>query len=102
MVHELLRPTWAHDDGCQCVPCLKAVYADTLAKATACVRAYAELRGGPARPHELNRARNEWTQARQETILAEHALRTAEDRDRFAGSADKADAALQWHPGGAL
>jgi hypothetical protein len=102
MVHEVLRPTWAHDEGCLCVPCLKAVYAETLARAMACGRAYIALRGGFARPDELSRARNEWTQARQENILADHALRTAEDRDRFAGSADKADAALQWHPGGAL
>lgn len=101
-MHELLRSGWAHDDGCQCVPCLKTVYTDATAKAMACGRAYIALRQERATPQELNRARTEWTQARQETILADHALRAAEDRDRFADKVDRVDAAMQWRPGGAL
>lgn len=99
-MHELLRSGWVHDDGCQCVPCLKTVYVTANEKAVGCLRAYVALREEAARPQEMNRARAEWTQARQEVILADHALRTAEDRDRLAEISAKGDMTLQWHPGG--
>lgn len=97
-ISELFRAGWPHDASCQCVPCLKEAYVTALAKAVACAKRYMSLRGEPSLADETARARTEWTQARQETVLADHAYRAAEDRDRLAEIALRDAQAAQWNP----
>ena len=101
VLSDLFRAGWAHDAGCQCVPCLKSAYRAALGKAIACGRLYKSLRDDPTMPDALARARTEWTQARQETVLADHALRAAEDRDHLAEVAlrnAQAASPAAWNP----
>jgi hypothetical protein len=101
VISELFRQGWPHDAGCQCVPCLKEAYGAALTKAVACCKRYKSLREDPAMADETARARTEWTGARQETVLAEHAFRAAEDRDRLAEIALRnlqAEAPATWNP----
>jgi hypothetical protein len=84
VLSDLFRAGWPHDETCQCVPCLKTAYGAALTKAVACGRRYLGLRDEPRLADEMARARSQWTAARQETVLADHAFRAAEDRDRLA------------------
>ena len=88
-ISDLFRQGWPHDASCQCVSCLKEAYASALTKAVACGRRYKSLREDPSMANEMARARTEWTSARQETVLADHAFRAAEDRDYLADAALK-------------
>jgi len=100
-ISDLFRAGWAHDAGCQCVPCLQSAFRVALEKAIACGRLYKGLRDEATMPDAMNRARTEWTQARQETVLADHALRAAEDRDRLAEMAlrnAQAATPAAWNP----
>jgi hypothetical protein len=104
-ISDLFRQGWPHDGGCQCVPCLTEAYASALAKAVACGRRYKSLREDPSMADEMARARTEWTSARQETVLADHAYRAAEDRDYLADAALKrlqAETPAAWSPGAGL
>jgi len=101
VLNELFRAGWPHDETCQCVPCLKSAYESALTKAVACVRRYRSLREEPSLADEAARARTEWTSARQEAVLAEHAYRAAEDRDYLAGLAlrkAQAETPGTWNP----
>lgn len=101
VLSDLFRAGWPHDASCQCVPCLRSAYELALAKATACARRYLGLRDEPRLADEMARARTQWTEARQETVLAEHAYRAAEDRDRLAAIAlrnAQAETPAAWNP----
>lgn len=95
---DLFRRGWPHDESCQCVPCLRAAYKQADDKARACARRYISLRNEAVLPDEIARARTDWTQSRQELVLADHAFRAAEDRDRLAGKALLAAQATAWNP----
>ena len=101
VLSDLFRAGWPHDSTCQCVPCLRDAYSTALSKAVACGRRYLGLRGEPQLADEMARARTEWTQARQEAVLADHAFRAAEDRDRLAEVAlrnAQAGTPTPWNP----
>lgn len=101
VLNDLFRAGWPHDSTCQCVPCLRTAYSDALAKAVACGKRYKGLRDEPRMADEMTRARTQWTEARSETVLAEHAYRAAEDRDYLAEVAlrnAQAETPGAWNP----
>ena len=101
VLSDLFRTGWPHDETCQCVPCLRRVYEAARSKAVACARRYIALRNEAEMPDEMTRARSQWTQAGQELVLAEHAYRAAEDRDKLAALAlrrAQAEAPGTWDP----
>lgn len=100
-ISELFRRGWQHDDTCQCVPCLRGAYEAARSKAIACARRYIGLRRDAELPDEMTRARFQWTQAGQELVLADHAYRAAEDRDKLAEIAlrrAQAETPVAWNP----
>jgi hypothetical protein len=101
VLSELFRAGWPHDGTCQCVPCLRAACSAARSKAIACGRRYIALRTEAEMPDEMTRARTQWTQASQELVLADHAFRAAEDRDRLAEKAlrrAQAETPQPWNP----
>jgi hypothetical protein len=91
-----------HNPGCHCLRCLGAAYksADTEARETA--RRYQLVRTGDAGTAEIGRARLYWAEARQVLVLAELALRTAEDEAHVGERENQRADSLRWNPRGAI
>jgi hypothetical protein len=95
---ELSRRGREHDSTCQCVPCRVRAHGEAIGRVQACTRLYRQAWETSAAAEEISRARSQWTRARQEAIIAEHYLRTAEDRDRIAGLGGDLAESLRWDP----
>ena len=95
---DLFGPRFDHSPGCQCLPCLRRAYQDARTKVITCTTVYRAMRERTDQPREMSRTRQQWTTARQELVLAEHALRTAEDGQRAADKRDADVDALAWNP----
>ena len=91
----------AHDLGCQCLRCLTEAYTSAKVRVGETTRRYHDIRTTNARPDVISQARQQWTEARQELILAEHGLRTAEDEARIEARENHRVDALRWNPGAA-
>jgi hypothetical protein len=92
-------PVADHGPGCQCLRCLGDAFKAANAKVTACTTRYRDTRTAGTDPEIIARARMQWTEARQELALAEHALCTAEDGARLEGRRNAEVDALHWNPG---
>lgn len=91
-------PRADHGPGCQCLRCLASGYGSATAKVNACTTRYHAIRRTSTSPEAVARARTQWTEARRELVLAEHALRTAEDDARFEKLRNAEIDALRWNP----
>ena len=92
----------AHDIGCRCRRCLTEAYTSAKVRVTETTRRYHDIRTTSARPDVISQARQQWTEARQELILAEHDLRTAEDEAHIQARENRRTDALRWRPGEAV
>lgn len=91
-----------HDPGCNCRRCLNAAYVSAKTRVADTTSRYQATRTAGAPAALISQARQRWTEARQELILAEHALRTAEDDARIEARENRRADALRWNPKGAL
>jgi hypothetical protein len=91
-----------HDPGCTCRRCLNEAYRTAKAEVTEAMTRYQSIRTSNARPEAISRARQRWTETRQFLILAEHALRAAEDEERIEQRENQRVDGLRWKPKEAL
>ena len=89
----------AHDLGCQCLRCLTEAYTSAKVRVAETTRRYHDIRTTAARPAAISQARQQWTEARQELVLAEHGLRTAEDEACIEARDNRRVDAMRWNPG---
>jgi hypothetical protein len=87
-----------HDPGCKCRRCLNEAFRSARTEVTEATARYMAIRASAARPDDISRARQRWTEARQLLVLAEHDLRTAEDEARIKDRQDRQTDALRWNP----
>jgi hypothetical protein len=87
-----------HDPGCRCRRCLNAAYHSAKVEVTEAMTRYQSIRTSAARPDQISRARQQWTEARQALIFAEHDLRAAEDEERVEQRENRRIDALRWNP----
>ncbi len=87
-----------HNPDCRCRRCLGKAYAAAKAEVTETTTRYQSIRTSAARPADISRARQRWTEARHAIILAEHDLRAAEDEARIEQRANQRVDALRWNP----
>jgi len=91
-----------HEPGCNCLRCLAEAYRSANATAIATARNYMDVRTGDADPARISRARQQWAEARQALVLAEYALRAAEDEAYIEARQNRRTDALRWNPEDAL
>jgi hypothetical protein len=91
-----------HDPGCSCRRCLNEAYRSADTRAVEAARRYKSIRTTGARATEISRARQQWAEARQVLVLAEYALRAAEDEAYIEERENRRTDALRWNPKEAL
>ncbi len=87
-----------HADDCKCRRCLNAAYQAAKVTVSETTTRYQSIRTSSANAVSISRARQQWAEARQVLVLAEHALRTAEDEDRIEQRENRRVDAMQWNP----
>jgi hypothetical protein len=91
-----------HDPGCNCRRCLTGACRAADATAIETARRYKSIRTSNASATSIGQARQQWAEARQVLVLAEYALRTAEDETFIEERENRRTDALRWNPEGAL
>ncbi len=102
MTDPVPAPLGIHDPGCSCLRCLESAYRDARATVTETAKRYQATRVADEPARVIAAVRQAWTEARQVLLLAEHALRSAEDGARIEARKDQAVDSLRWQPGSAL
>jgi len=88
----------SHEPGCTCRRCLAEEFRTTDAKVTETARRYKSIRTSNASVTSIGQARQQWAEARQALVLAEYALRAAEDEAFIENRENQQADALRWNP----
>src|ERR1700756_1895835 len=88
----------SHKPGCNCRRCLAEGYRSANTEAIETARRYIVIRTSSASAASISQARQQWAEARQVLVLAEYALRAAEDEERIERRENRRVDALRWNP----
>lgn len=88
----------SHDPGCACRRCLAEAYRTAKLEVSEATIRYHQIRRTSARTAAISLARQQWTEARQVLVLAEHNLRTSEDEEYAEQRENQRTDALRWDP----
>ena len=91
-----------HEPGCNCRRCLNEACRTADAGVIEAARRYKSIRTSNASGTSIGRARQQWAEARQVLVLAEYALRQAEDEAFIEERENRRTDALRWNPKEAL
>ena len=92
----------SHEPGCTCRRCLTEACREAKAQVDETTARYRSVRTSNATAAGISAARQRWTEARSILVLAEHALRAAEDEAFIEERENRRTDALRWNPKEAL
>lgn len=92
----------SHDPGCNCRRCLNEAYRSAKVEVDETMARYRSIRTSNASATSISAARQRWTESRQVLVLADHALRTAEDEAFIEERDNRRTDGLRWNPKEAL